>query len=59
MPLHAFLCVIKELCGSLAAMFCSTPRRSYAILKGIRNSRRCPSSLVRRFIKLLAHLFQH
>jgi hypothetical protein len=59
MPLHTPLCVVKQFRSRLATLSGGTPRRAYAILKGIRNSRRCSSSLVRCFIKLFAHLFQH
>jgi hypothetical protein len=59
MPLHALSGVNIKLRGGLAALFCGTPRCSYAILKGIRNGRCRPRSLVRCFVNLLAHLFQH
>ena len=59
MSLQALDCVIKKLFSSIAALFCDATRRSYAVLKCIRNGGCRPRSLARRFGNLLAGLFQH
>jgi hypothetical protein len=59
MLLHSLSCVLKKLCGSMAALFCDTPHRSAAILKCIRNGGGRSRSLASCFVNLYAHLFQH
>ena len=59
MPLDSPFRVVKKLRGRIAALFCGTPRRCYAILKSIRNSRCRPRSLVRGIGNLLARLLKH
>jgi hypothetical protein len=59
MLLYSLSCVVKNLRGSLAALFCDTPHRSAAIFKCIRNGGGRSRSLASRFVNLYAHLFQH
>jgi len=44
--LNALSCVIQEFFGSIAALFCGTPRYSYAIVDCIGNRAGCARSLV-------------
>jgi hypothetical protein len=59
MLLHLLSCVLKKLCGSMAALFCDTPHRSAAILKCIRNGGGRSRSLASCFVNLYANFFQH